>query len=90
MNMPRIVLVSATALAFSFGAGAAFAQSPAHVQPITSNQVPPDAAKPTATAPAQKTDVSKACSAAADKQSLHGKARKKFRADCKMHGGPAT
>jgi len=89
MNMPRLVLVPVIALALSFGASAAFAdESPARVSPVTSNKIPATMNK-TAMAP-EKTDVSKACSAAADKQNLHGKARKKFRSDCKSHGGPAT
>ena len=37
----------------------------------------------------QKAAVSKACSAAADKQGLKGKERKKFREHCKHQGGPA-
>jgi len=43
----------------------------------------------TATTP-QKTAISKQCSALADAQKLHGKAREKFRADCKKNGGKAT
>ena len=34
-----------------------------------------------------KKAISKACSALADAKNLHGKARKKFRSDCKEHGG---
>ena len=34
-----------------------------------------------------KLAVSKACSQQADAKGLHGKARKKFRADCKKRGG---
>jgi hypothetical protein len=44
--------------------------------------------KPKATKPAQ-TAVSKACSAQADAKGLHGKARAKFRSDCKKNGGKA-
>ena len=89
MNMPRIFFVSAMAFTLSLGATCAFAQStPGKVKPVTSNMIPAETS--TKTAPVQKVDVSKACSAAADKQNLHGKARKKFRNDCKHHGGPVT
>ncbi|MGM4981041.1 MULTISPECIES: PsiF family protein [Rhizobium] len=45
--------------------------------------------KPKAMKPAQ-TSVSKACSAQADAKGLHGKARAKFRSDCKKNGGKAA
>ncbi|MGX7871897.1 hypothetical protein ACVDG5_002395 [Mesorhizobium sp. ORM6] len=38
----------------------------------------------------QQTAISKQCSALADAKKLHGKARAKFRADCKKNGGKAT
>jgi hypothetical protein len=44
--------------------------------------------KPKAMKPAQ-TAVSKACSTQADAKGLHGKARAKFRSDCKKNGGKA-
>lgn len=44
--------------------------------------------KPKAMKPAQ-TAVSKACSTQADAKGLHGKARSKFRSDCKKNGGKA-
>jgi psiF repeat len=34
-----------------------------------------------------KKAISKACTEQADAKNLHGKARKKFRSDCKAHGG---
>jgi hypothetical protein len=37
-----------------------------------------------------KQAISKSCSHQADKQGLHGKARKAFRAKCKRHGGKPT
>lgn len=46
------------------------------------------AMKPKAMKPAQ-TAVSKACSTQADAKGLHGKARSKFRSDCKKNGGKA-
>ena len=45
--------------------------------------------KPKAAKPAQ-TAVSKACSSQADAKGLHGKARAKFRSDCKKNGGKAA
>ena len=46
----------------------------------------------TTAAPAKKakTTAMKQCSALADAQKLHGKAREKFRADCKKNGGKPT
>ncbi|WP_246678542.1 MULTISPECIES: hypothetical protein [unclassified Mesorhizobium] len=38
----------------------------------------------------QQTAISKQCSALADTKKLHGKARAKFRADCKKNGGKAS
>ncbi|WP_322419417.1 hypothetical protein [Mesorhizobium huakuii] len=37
-----------------------------------------------------RTAISRQCSALADAKKLHGKAREKFRADCKKNGGKAT
>jgi len=49
------------------------------------------AKKPAASAMTpQKTAISKQCSTLADAKKLHGKAREKFRADCKKNGGKAT
>jgi phosphate-selective porin len=49
------------------------------------------AKKPAASAMTpEKTAISKQCSALADARKLHGKAREKFRADCKKNGGKAT
>jgi hypothetical protein len=62
-------------LAFSLGLGSAFAQAPA-----------PAAGTPAKT-DADKKAISKACSDQADAKGLHGKERKKFRSDCKQHGG---
>jgi len=47
-------------------------------------QTPPAAATPN---PTDKQAISKACSQQADAKNLHGKARKKFRAECKRRGG---
>jgi hypothetical protein len=66
-------LVSATLLALTIGVGTAFAQAPAGR---------------TASGP-DKAAISKACSDQANAKGLHGKARKKFRSQCKRAGGKA-
>jgi hypothetical protein len=75
----------------ALAAGSAFAQAPA--------ASPPAATAPTATAPAAPTTgagkhaqspQSLECSKEADAKGLHGKARKKFREECKKgRGGEA-
>jgi hypothetical protein len=67
-------------LAFSLGLGTAFAQAPAPTTPATGTQAKSDA---------DKKAISKACSDQANAKGLHGKDRKKFRADCKKNGGKA-
>jgi hypothetical protein len=69
-------------------AGSASAQAPA--APAAPATAAADAAKPAAAAKAKpsrqftpKTAKSKECSMKADEQKLRGKARQKFRADCK-------
>jgi hypothetical protein len=51
---------------------------------VASAQTPSSAA-----APADKQAISKACSDQANAKGLHGKARKKFRSECKKRGGTA-
>ena len=78
-------LVAAVALSLSIGIGAAFAQTPP--------PAPAPAAQPAAPAkmsPDEKKAVSKSCSDQATAKGLHGKARKKFRYECKHEGGKAT
>ncbi|CAM5763746.1 hypothetical protein LMIY3S_00915 [Labrys miyagiensis] len=85
MKMLKNVLMPALAV-LALGIGGAYAQTtPAPTAPAPTMKP----AKP-AMSSDQKQTISKACSAAADKQGLHGKARKKFRNDCKSHGGPAA
>jgi hypothetical protein len=74
-TMTKFTVVAAIALSLSIGAGVAFAQSP------------PAATHQTAASAADKQAISKACSDQANAKGLHGKARKKFRAKCKHHGG---
>ena len=72
------------ALTLCLGAGSAFAQAAAPAAPAPAATTAAPAAG--AMTKAQKDAISKACSADADKQNLHGKARKKFRDDCKKKG----
>jgi hypothetical protein len=78
------LVISAALLSFVIGAGSAWAQ--------TSTPAPAPAAAPAASAPAatEKKAISKSCSDQANAKSLHGKARKKFRSDCKHNGGKAS
>jgi len=52
-------------------------------------QKSPPASTPGATSSADKKAISKACSDQANAKGLHGKARKKFRSECKAQGGKA-
>jgi len=70
----RIVIGSL--LSLMIATGVAFAQAPA-AQPAAPAKMSAD----------QKKAISKSCSEAATAKGLHGKARKKFRADCKKNGG---
>jgi hypothetical protein len=80
--MTKSTVVAAIVFSLAIGAGAAFAQNP-----------PPAAGQPAAApaaAPAGTMDkkaISKACSEQATAKGLHGKERKKFRAECKRKGG---
>jgi hypothetical protein len=78
------LVISAALLSFVIGAGSAWAQ--------TSTPAPAPAAAPAAAAPAatDKKAISKSCSDQANAKGLHGKARKKFRSDCKHNGGKAS
>ncbi len=42
---------------------------------------------PSASSPDQKKELSKSCTDQANAKGLHGKARKKFRSECKKSGG---
>ncbi len=68
------MLGSVVLLSLAIGMGTAFAQD----KPAA----PPAAAM-------DKKAISKACSDQADAKGLHGKERKKFRSECKHHGGKA-
>lgn len=78
--------ITAALLSLVIGTGAAIAQnSPPASAPATSATAP--AAAPAAT---DKKAISKACSDQANAKGLHGKARKKFRSECKHNGGKAS
>jgi hypothetical protein len=56
---------------------------------VASAQAPPPSAAAPAASPGDKEAISKACSDQANAKGLHGKARKKFRSECKKRGGTA-
>src|SRR5262245_1757184 len=74
-NTMRSMTFCATILSFIIATAVASAQTPS-----------PSAAAPVAS-PTDKQATSKACSDQADAKGLHGKARKKFRSECKKRGG---
>lgn len=85
-------VLTSIALAGFIATGAAAAATTAATTttaPATTTAAPAKKVKTTAMTP-EKTAISKQCSALADAQKLHGKAREKFRADCKKNGGKAT
>ena len=77
--------ITAVLLSLVIGTGAAVAQNSPAPAPSTSATAP--AAAPAAT---DKKAISKACSDQANAKGLHGKARKKFRSECKHNGGKAS
>ncbi len=64
-------LISAAILSIVLGVGTAWAQAPAP-SPVSQDQ---------------KKALSKSCTDQANAKGLHGKARKKFRSECKKTGG---
>jgi hypothetical protein len=73
-------LVSAMLLALAIGVGPASAQ--------TSTRTPTgQAASPPQVSQEQKKAISQSCTDQANAKGLHGKARKKFRSECKKAGG---
>lgn len=89
MTFSRVLLPFA---AFALLSGQVFAQTAAPpataarpASPVTAPAAKPasPAAQPATMTAEAKAAKSKACSAEADKQGLHGKARKTFRSDCK-------
>jgi hypothetical protein len=85
-----IKTVIGATLCLAICAGAALAQNPPPASPPAPAATPAPAAAPTtatAPAPGSKKAISKACTDQANAKGLHGKARKKFRSDCKKNGG---
>jgi hypothetical protein len=74
--MTKSTVVAAIVFSLVIGGGAAFAQNP-----------PPAADQAAGGGAMDKKAISKACSDQATAKGLHGKARKKFRAECKLKGG---
>jgi hypothetical protein len=79
-RMTKTSIVAAVLLSLAIGMGPALAQQ--DQQPAAA---PPPSAKSTMSP--EKKAISKACSDQANAKGLHGKARKKFRAQCKLKGG---
>jgi hypothetical protein len=77
--MLRSSVAAVMLLSFALATGTAWAEDAAPA-------APPAAAK---TGDADKKAISKACSDQANAKGLHGKARKKFRSECKHNGGKA-
>jgi psiF repeat len=74
--MTKSTVVAAIVFSLVIAGGAAFAQSP-----------PPAADQAAGAGGMDKKAISKACSDQANAKNLHGKERKKFRAECKHKGG---
>jgi hypothetical protein len=89
MKIASVLTSMALAGLIATGAAAAATTAATTTAPATTTAAPAKKAKTTAMTP-EKTAISKQCSALADAQKLHGKAREKFRADCKKNGGKAT
>ena len=70
-------LVLTLVLFLAFAVGTVRAQSPSSAP----------SGQPAAMSHAQKQAISKSCTDQANTKGLHGKARKKFRAECKHAGG---
>ncbi|MGX5829162.1 PsiF family protein [Mesorhizobium sp. 43Arga] len=84
-------LLTSIALAGFIATGTAAAATTAATTTAPAATTAAPAKKPAASAMTpEKTAISKQCSALADAKKLHGKAREKFRADCKKNGGKAT
>ena len=83
----KIAAIIAFAAMTAFAGGAALAHTAKPAGPAVAAPAKPVVAAPAAVAPAATGDAkklkSKECSAKADTQKLHGKARKKFREECK-------
>jgi hypothetical protein len=82
------IAIGVVLLSLAIGAGSAFAQTTAPASaPAVQSAAP--AAPPASGAATDKQAISKACSDQANAKGLKGKARKKFRSECKKNGGKA-
>lgn len=86
--LQRVAALSVVACLTATGALAQQTNPPA-TPPAKTTPAPSAATKSAAPAAADKASISKACSQQADAKGLKGKARKKFRSECKKHGGNA-
>lgn len=75
--MTKTTIVAAALLSLAIGLGPAWAQQ----------DQPAAAPAPKAQMSPEKKAISKKCSDLANAKNLHGKERKKFRAECKRKGG---
>ncbi|MBN8985092.1 MAG: phosphate starvation-inducible protein PsiF [Rhizobiales bacterium] len=84
-------MIKFSSLALATTVAALLLAGPASAQPTAPATAPAAKSAPaTAAAPKAKTErsaVSLECSKQADAKGLHGKARHKFRAECKKNGG---
>ena len=78
--MRLLQTIGLSAILLVLGSGIGLAQTPA---PATSA---PETSAPAASGPEAK-GIAKECSQQATAKGLHGKERRKFRADCKKSGG---
>ncbi|TPK91936.1 hypothetical protein FKO01_00850 [Mesorhizobium sp. B2-3-3] len=88
MRIASVLTSVALAGFIATGAAAAATKAATTTAPATTTTAPMKKAAPAMTP--QQTAISKQCSALADTKKLHGKARAKFRADCKKNGGKAS
>jgi hypothetical protein len=80
MRLPQTIALSAILLVL--GSGIGLTQTPAPTTPA------PDTSAPAAGPEAK--GIAKECSQQATAKGLHGKERRKFRADCKKSGGKSS
>jgi hypothetical protein len=86
MNLARYLFpLAALAMTASSGFAQTAAPAPSTAKPAVTAPAQPDTGKKTTMSAADKAAKSKECSAQADQKGLHGKARKRFRDDCKRH-----
>jgi hypothetical protein len=78
------VVIAAALMSFAFGLGTAAAQNP---PPAPTPAPAAQTAAPGKMSAADRKAISKSCTDQANAKGLHGKARKKFRSECKHNGG---